>query len=82
MYRACPILFLALYLSTSAAGAATGKQVVGATETIDVAEAGLSYKARIDTGAETSSIHAVDIRVDGPGNAKGSPISFRTPTCL
>lgn len=53
------------------------KLIVGATEVIEVVEANLSFLARVDTGAESCSIHAVDIKVDPSGNARGKPISFR-----
>jgi hypothetical protein len=52
------------------------KQVVGATEIVRVEEANLSFKARVDTGAQTSSIHAVEIVVDSSSNPKGKPITF------
>ncbi|PST91269.1 ATP-dependent zinc protease [Photobacterium jeanii] len=42
-----------------------GKSIVGQVETIRVHELDLDYKARIDTGAKTTSIHAVDIKVTG-----------------
>lgn len=52
------------------------KKIVGATEEILIEEAGLSFKARVDTGAKTSSIHAENIEVDLSGDPKGKPISF------
>ncbi len=52
-------IFLILCLAILAASPvlASAKQVVGATEIIHVQEAGLDFKARIDTGARTTSIH-------------------------
>ena len=41
------------------------KSVVGQVETIKVHELDMDYKARIDTGAKTTSIHATDIKVIG-----------------
>jgi len=52
------------------------KQIVGATEVIFIIEANLSFKARVDTGAKTSSIHAENIEVDVTGDPRGKPISF------
>jgi hypothetical protein len=52
------------------------KQVVGATEVIQVDEASLSFKARVDTGAKTSSIHAEKIVVDSSASPRGKPITF------
>ena len=54
------------------------KQIIGATEIIEIVDANLSFKARVDTGAETCSVHAVDINVDSSAeDPKGIPISFR-----
>jgi len=52
------------------------KQIVGATEVIRIEEANLIFKARVDTGAKTSSIHAEKIKVDPSDNPEGKPISF------
>ena len=52
------------------------KQVVGATEVIFIKDANLSFKARVDTGAKTSSIHAEGIEVDLSGDPRGKSISF------
>ena len=41
-------------------------RVVGATEIVRVEEAGLDFLARVDTGARTSSLHAVDLEIDDP----------------
>ena len=58
-----------------------GAPVLGATEVVHVAEAGLDFTAIIDTGAYRTSIHALDIRIDDPrGDMRdhvGQPISFR-----
>jgi hypothetical protein len=54
------------------------KQIIGATEIIEIVDANLSFKARVDTGAETCSVNAVDINVDSSEeDPKGIPISFR-----
>ena len=52
------------------------KQIVGATEVVYIEEANLSFNARVDTGAKTSSIHAENIEVDISGDPRGKPISF------
>ena len=52
------------------------KQVVGATEVVLIEEANLSFKARVDTGAKTSSIHAENIKIDLSGDPRGKSISF------
>jgi len=46
------------------------KKTVGATEVIRVVEANLDFKARIDTGARTTSINAQNIRVENPSPNK------------
>ncbi|MBP2701096.1 ATP-dependent zinc protease [Photobacterium lucens] len=51
--------------TTFAAPQCDGKSIVGPVETIQVKDLGISYKARIDTGANTTSINAYDIKVDG-----------------
>jgi len=54
------------------------KQIIGATEVIEIVDANLSFKARVDTGAKTCSLHAEDINVDASEeNPEGKPISFR-----
>lgn len=52
------------------------KQFVGATEVVFIEEANLNFKARVDTGAKTSSIHAERIETDLSGDPRGKPISF------
>jgi hypothetical protein len=56
------------------------KQVVGATEVIFIEDANLRFKARVDTGAKTSSIHAERIKVDLSGDPRGKSISFYVVT--
>ena len=53
------------------------KQIVGATEIIEIHPLKLEFRARIDTGAKTSSIHAEDIEVELNGDAEGKPIAFK-----
>ena len=59
-------IFRTLIVLNLAAGcAAPAPVVIGAVETLRVVEADLAFRARIDTGAEASSIHATGIRVEG-----------------
>ncbi len=55
------------------------KKTVGATECIYIVEAGLDFDTRIDTGARTTSIHAVDLQISDPSSVKkeniGKPVS-------
>ncbi len=60
-YLAATLLCLATACTTSPAGPA----LIGAVEMIRVVEADLAFRARIDTGAAASSIHATGIRVEG-----------------
>jgi hypothetical protein len=76
-----PALFLLAALTLTLPNAeATEKRIVGPTEVVIVQEAGLSFLSRMDTGAATTSIHAVDIEVAGnlPTGADciGQPVSF------
>ncbi len=74
------VLVAAVFCFQGPATAKDEKKVVGATETIRIVEAGLDFKARIDTGARTTSVNAVDIEVKNPAAVKkeniGKEISF------
>ncbi|MEL6114998.1 RimK/LysX family protein [Photobacterium sp. SP02] len=59
------------------------KSIVGQVETINVQDLELEYKARIDTGANTSSINAYDIRILGDKSEDmrenlGNMVEFKT----
>lgn len=69
-------LLAALLLVTMHVWADSRKRIVGATEVVLVKDVNLSFKARVDTGAKTSSIHAVDIEIDASGEPRGKPVSF------
>ncbi len=71
-----PFLLAILFLLSINVWADMRKQIVGATEVVFIKEANLSFKARVDTGAKTSSIHAEKIELDSLGNPRGKPISF------
>jgi len=84
--RACGRL-AALALLTSGCVMATAPglhlvRLVGATERVRVEQAGLDFVARIDTGAQTTSLHAVDLQIEGEAPRMqanvGRPIRFRT----
>jgi hypothetical protein len=61
-------LWSAIALATqSEAVAKNSKQTIGATATIKEASSGLPFSARIDTGATTCSIHALDWKIEKPG---------------
>jgi hypothetical protein len=73
---AASLLLISVFLGTQISAAEQHKQVVGATEVVGIQPAGLRFKARIDTGAKTSSIHAENIEVDLSGDPQGKPIAF------
>ena len=56
-------------------------RVLGATEVIRVGEAGLDFRAVVDTGAYRSSIHALDVRIEDRAprmrDNVGKSVSFR-----
>ncbi len=73
----CSLFHLAIVLLVSIdVQADSGKQIVGATEVVLIEEVNLSFKARVDTGAKTSSIHAENIKIDLSGDPRDKPISF------
>ena len=46
-------------------GAGAAKRVIGQTAWVEIPEAGLSFLGRVDTGAESTSVHAESIHLDG-----------------
>ena len=85
------MLVVAATVSTMsyAANECSEKYIVGPVETIHIKDLNMNFKARIDTGANTTSINAYDLHViDGnnsPANNKeswnenlGNMISFKT----
>ena len=75
-----PFLLAALIAVPMYVQAESHKQIVGATEVIFIEDANLRFKARVDTGAKTSSIHAERIEVDLSGDPRGKSISFYVVT--
>ena len=73
-------LLAALFAAPLSVQAESNKQVVGATELIFLEDANLNFKARVDSGAKTSSIHAERIDVDLSGDPRGKSISFYVVT--
>lgn len=76
-----PALFLLAAVTIALPNAAAAeKRIVGATEVVTVQEAGLPFLGRMDTGAATTSIHAVDIAVAGDlpqgADCTGQPVTF------
>ena len=76
MRLAISLLLIPVLLCVPVGAAEDHKQVVGATEMVEVQPAGLRFNARIDTGAKTSSIHAEKIEIDSSGDPQGKPIAF------
>lgn len=56
-------------------------RVIGATEVMRVEEAQLDFAARIDTGARTTSLHALELEIEDPASRVednvGRKIRFR-----
>ena len=57
-------------------------RIAGATEVVQVSEAGLDFIARVDSGSTNTSLHALDLQIEGeaesPGANVGKQIHFRT----
>ncbi len=73
--------FCMLLVATT--GWAGDKVIIGSSELMSVEQAGLSYEARIDTGAVNTSLHAFDLEVEGGSEKKmkdnvGKTLSFTT----
>jgi hypothetical protein len=81
MYKRMMASLLTLLLTTSCVFIAR-KHIIGQTEMIVVVEMGLAFKARIDTGAKHTSIHATDINVESRSEVMaeniGKEITFKT----
>jgi hypothetical protein len=60
----------------STVSAGDNKQIVGAIEIVEIGPRQLRIRARVDSGAKTSSIHAEDIVIDRSGDPRGKPIAF------
>ena len=84
-WREFPIFLIGIIACIAASGCATApagsEAVLGATESIRVVEAGLDFRAVIDTGAHGTSIHALDLHVEDPAprmeDNVGKVLSFR-----
>ncbi|MCG9696858.1 RimK/LysX family protein [Shewanella sp. Isolate11] len=61
------IMLCAIFIVTSAS--ADEKAIIGPTADMRVAEAGLNFEARIDTGAGNTSLNGFDLEIEG-GSAK------------
>ncbi|WP_375320343.1 ATP-dependent zinc protease [Aliivibrio logei] len=59
------LCFLLLSVPSFANESCSNKTIVGQIETIHIKELNTNYKARIDTGAATTSIHATNIEIVG-----------------
>ncbi len=72
--------FLLCGIVGTAAGAAEKreKHVIGATATISEVSTGIPFEARIDTGAQSCSLHVEKLEIENPekGPNRGKPIRF------
>ncbi|MEO3682415.1 RimK/LysX family protein [Shewanella vesiculosa] len=81
MFKRIVIAAVLCFLSISVF--ASDKTVLRQVETMTVAKSGLHYRARIDTGAANTSLHAVDIDIIGGASKKmkndvGKVVEFTT----
>lgn len=64
---------------------AEAKRVIGQTARVEIAEAGMDFLGRVDTGAASTSVHAESVRVDGDmvdfviRNKDGERMAMRAP---
>ncbi len=74
------LFFAALIISTAMRNALAGeKRIIGWLEKVRLPEYGFVLKAKIDTGAKNSSIHAFDIEyLQTEGKPSGSRIRFKS----
>lgn len=72
-------MLIAGVIGAMAASAANkgARPVIGAVEYVDLDDAGLVVKARIDTGAGLTSVNAEIVEVRPPENGKPERIAFR-----
>ena len=68
------LILLAVVCFYGSAAAKSAKKTVGATEIIQIVETGLDFNTRIDTGARTTSIHALEIEIEDPATEKKANI--------
>lgn len=68
------IILLAVVCFYGSATAQSAKKTVGATEIINIVEAGLDFNTRIDTGARITSVHALEIEIENPATEKKANI--------
>jgi len=81
------ILLLMILAWVTLQGCATSpptptKVTVGATEIIHVVEADMDFVTRIDTGARTTSVHALDIKIEDPAPKKKDNIGKKIALTL
>ena len=66
------VLFILLSLTFLMGAVKKDKVIIGRVEWVELPELEIRFKARIDTGAKTTSVHAFDIQEvdqDGVSNA-------------
>lgn len=67
------------------AGPTEAKRVIGQTARVEIAEAGMDFLGRVDTGAASTSVHAESVQVDGDmvdfviRNKDGERMEMRAP---
>ncbi|MCI0331707.1 MAG: RimK/LysX family protein [Planctomycetes bacterium] len=76
---------MAVWIALSAWGEsvfANSKHIIGATATITETESGLSFPARIDTGAQSCSLHVEKIEIKGESNSRVRNVGKRARILL
>jgi hypothetical protein len=76
----CGMLFLTVQAKEMPVENYKGKYLLGEIETLRIVECDLTFKARIDTGATSTSVNTIDIEIEDAEKRKhdnkGKPIQF------
>ncbi|GAA4092392.1 ATP-dependent zinc protease family protein [Zhongshania borealis] len=70
------LIFNSFFLSHSVNAATNAQRVFGLSEYVYIEELGVRYKAKVDTGAESASINAINAKVEKGRGKKDDLVHF------